>query len=147
MKMKDSTSHKHGRSTHTHDFIMNRTEDLSAQAFAQQLRWQLVWLRAIADAWHFPEFRKQLTTKTGSALRKLFKDRYDYDLNKYLDLRIVEVSEKDQKKMRQPGFLPFEMIPNMQLTLYLPPPPDPEHQAIAITDYADAGRVYPFTTW
>jgi hypothetical protein len=88
-----------------------------------------------------------LTTKKGAALRDLFKKRYQYDLNPYLDLSIEEVPKGNEYKGPKPGYLPFEKMPNMKLVIYLPPKPDAAHQAIAITDYADAGRVYPFTTW
>ena len=126
------------------DFVTNAPDDVGANAFAEQRRWQLVWLRLIADAWHSPEFRKQVTRANPSDLRALIKKQYNYDLNENLSLKI----KQNRKYVRiEDSKQPFNQLPPIEMAIYLPPAPRPENQAIALADYSDAGRVYPFTCW
>ena len=126
------------------DFISNQPDDLGASAFAEQRRWQLVWLRLIADAWKDPKLRKAITKKDAD-LRGILKKRYNYELNQFLELTIVDTEGDVSPK---PGAKkPFDKLPKMELRIALPPPPRADLQAIALADYADAGRSYPFTCW
>jgi hypothetical protein len=40
---------------------------------------------------------------------------------------------------------PWSRLPKLQLTIAIPPAPEPALQAVAITAYQDTGRTYPFT--
>ena len=40
---------------------------------------------------------------------------------------------------------PWGKLPNLALTITIPPAPPPALQAVAITAYQDTGRTYPFT--
>jgi ribosomally synthesized peptide (two-chain TOMM family) len=131
---------------HEHDFFTPAPEDMGAGAFGNQLRWQLVWLRLIADVWHDDDFKQQVLGASPDQIRQIFKQKYDYELNPYLNLHIEAVDVQPRiwpnKKWR-----PFDRIPPMELTIYVPPEPAAPHIAMALADYADAGRSYPFTTW
>jgi len=110
------------------------------QAWADDARWQTVWLRAIALAWADAEFKQLLLADPHRALREYF----DYNLNPMLDLRVVEVAE-DQSRWDRSDNMDWHKLPNTRMELPLPPAPASEDQAVAISDYADAGRSYPFT--
>jgi ribosomally synthesized peptide (two-chain TOMM family) len=127
-----------------YDFASNRPDDLGASAFAEQRRWQLVWMRLIADAWKKPAFRKQITNPD-TDLHKILEEKYGYVLNELLKLTIVDT--EGQVKAKPGAKKPFDKLPKMELKIALPPPPRSDLQAIALADYADAGRSYPFTCW
>ncbi len=114
--------------------------DGDPQAFADDARWQAVWLRAIALAWSDPEFKQLLIDDPHRALRETF----GYNLNPMLDLQVIEVADENAHWDRTENE-DWGKLPNTRMEMPLPPAPATEDQAVAISDYADAGRSYPFT--
>ena len=115
-------------------------KDNRPEAWSQMMEWQNIWLRAIALAWSNPEFKKALLADPRVAIRKAF----DYEVNEALDLSVAEVTA-EEAQWNTKGNVDWCNLPNMRLTMPLPPAPKIADQAVAISDYADAGRTYPFT--
>jgi ribosomally synthesized peptide (two-chain TOMM family) len=118
-------------------------QDDTADAYAKAKRWQLIWPQVIAMAWADSEFKKALIDDPHGTILKHF----NYELSKELHLKI-EVARsgyynpfhnKEQED-------PWQGLPLMELTLYIPPAPPEKHQAIAVTAYSDTGRTYPMTS-
>lgn len=101
-------------------------------AFEQSYRWFYVWSKVIASAGD-PDFRKRLEEDPALVL----SSRYGYEVPNGTRLTFVEQRREDQEDDRGPVFL--------SITLVLPPPPPLEDRAIALADYAEMGRTYPFT--
>ena len=118
--------------------------EAKARRWAQMLEWEVIWPRAIARAWEDAEFKKKLIQDP----RGTFESELDYPLNPELTLTIKEGPEGTvQYDAGKPGGDPWENMPMMELTLYLPPAPkDHKDWAIAIANYTGTGRTYPFTT-
>ena len=114
--------------------------DDSSDAYTKMREWQHVWLRAIALAWHDADFKCLLLEDARTAFAKYL----EYDLPTTLELTIFEV-DSDDVEWNDQGNVDWHELPPNRLQMPLPPAPKLEDQAIAIADYADAGRTYPFT--
>lgn len=117
---------------------MSQVDDYSPEAWAKMMHWQTIWLRTIAKAWSDEEFKNQLLADARNAIGEAF----NYDLPWTLNLTVKE-PETTEKAGR--NYWDLNDLPDMELTMYLPPKPDLRHQAVAIADYAETGRTYPFT--
>jgi ribosomally synthesized peptide (two-chain TOMM family) len=118
--------------------------DFSADAMALSQHWGTVWTRAIALAWESDEFKQRLIKDP----KGTFQMELGYQINPHLELVIEEDLEGyfDHTKVDKNDDS-WVGLKNMQLTLYLPPKPeDPRHWAVALAEYADSGRSYPFTS-
>jgi ribosomally synthesized peptide (two-chain TOMM family) len=124
--------------------------DYKPGVFSLALHWGVIWPRVIALAWENATFAQQLLDDP----RKALKDYFAYNLNPELDLTIEWAAQGTYKNPYPPDGPPQDLkvdpwagLPKMQLKLFLPPAPANQHEwAIAIADYADTGRNYPFTS-
>jgi ribosomally synthesized peptide (two-chain TOMM family) len=126
--------------------------DYGPEILAQSQHWGAVWARIIALAWTDAGFKTELLSKDPTKVRNIIKNRLNYDLNNELDLIVEEnttveyagppTATTDPKK-----YDPWDGLPRHKLTMYLPKAPKTQaHYAIAIAEYADTGRSYPFTS-
>lgn len=114
-------------------------EDSKPGAYEATMHWQVIWPRAIAKAWHDADFHQQLKDDP----RKAILDHFQYELSDELNLTIKD-AEAGQFVDVEKGD-PFPGLPHLELTMYIPPAPAADLQAVAITTYEDTGRTYPFT--
>lgn len=126
--------------------------DASPQAWARMWEWQHIWLRTIARAWADDGFRQRLLTDAKGAINEAFGAE-GYQLPDKLTLRVKESAiepgaGKWTRSAQHKGkeHVPFDHLENTEVTLILPKKPRAQAQAIALADYGDAGRTYPFTT-
>jgi len=101
--------------------------DYEPGALESTMHWQVIWPRTIALAW-------------------------GYHLMDDLDLTIEDAPEDatfDPALATNPAKGspqdPWAKLPQLRLTLSIPPAPPAELQGVAITAYQDTGRTYPFT--
>lgn len=112
------------------------------------LEWSTVWMKCIARAWQDPEFKAALLRDPEHTLFSYFQ----FTLPPTVRLQILELTpeQMQQKGYGWRGNLSGQsgwLMPPNQLQMILPPmPQDPTMQAVALADYADTGRTYPFTT-
>ena len=98
----------------------------------------------IAKAWQDANFYAEVMADPRSAIA----NHFGYELSPNLNLKIEEAPDANF----EPADLspdtdndPWSSLPKLQLTIVIPPAPDPALQAVAITAYQDTGRTYPFT--
>lgn len=121
--------------------------DSKPGALESTMHWQVIWPRAIALAWEDKEFHAQLKADP----RKAILEKFSYHLTDDLDLTIEDAPADAAFDMSQatnaPGEAkdPWSSLPNIKLTLCIPPAPPVALQGVAITSYQDTGRTYPFT--
>jgi|SRR5712691_3716149 len=116
--------------------------DFQADVLASSQHWGVIWPRAIAKAWTDPDFKARLINDP----KGTFESELSYPINPALDL-IIKDSARRANTYNPKKDDPWVGIENSQLTLYLPPAPANQNQyAIAVADYADTGRSYPFTS-
>jgi ribosomally synthesized peptide (two-chain TOMM family) len=122
--------------------------DYHAEILAQSHHWGVVWSRAIAKAWaDWSDDPKSFKSRLIKDPITTFCHDLDYPINIELALK-VEVDDKAvySPNLSQPGKDPWDMKKN-ELKLYLPAPPKNHAlHAIALADYTDTGRTYPFTS-
>lgn len=121
--------------------------DSQPGALEATMHWGVIWPRAIALAWEDSAFHAELKANP----RKAIMDKFGYELMPDLDLTVEDAPAeaafdpscatlKDGKAGD-----PWSKMPQLKLTLAIPPKPAPELQAVAITAYQDTGRTYPFS--
>jgi len=122
--------------------------DYQPGALESTMHWQVIWPRAIALAWEDKEFHRQLKADP----RKAIQDRFNYHLMDDLDLVVEDAPADAQFDPSKATYSssgevqdPWASLPNLKLTLSIPPAPPAELQGIAITAYQDTGRTYPFS--
>lgn len=121
--------------------------DYRAGALEATMHWQVIWPRVIARAWEDPAFHAALLADP----RKAIKEGFGYELSPDLDLTVADAPAEatfDAGQARLPDGTagdPWAKLPNLKLTITIPPAPPPALQAVAITSYQDTGRTYPFT--
>lgn len=122
--------------------------DSQPGAMEGHMRWQVVWPRVVAKAWRDPEFHKDLLADAEKAI----EDKFSFRFAESLKLTVKDeprnvVFNIDKAYNSTPGSAedPWNGLSPMELTLFLPPKPDVDLQAVAITAYEDTGRTYPFT--
>lgn len=114
--------------------------DAHARILARSQHWGVIWARAIAKAWEDPIFKAKLLDRR--TVNQAFKDYFNYDINRELDLIVVEDSAE-----YTPGKPdPWEGVPNNELKMFLPRAPSVNQRAVALAEYTDTGRTYPFTS-
>ncbi|XXF77620.1 BMA_0021/BMA_0022 family TOMM bacteriocin [Myxococcaceae bacterium GXIMD 01537] len=124
-----------------------RFDDNEWSTWKQMLDWRDVWLKAVALAWEDASFKEHLLRDARGALR----ERLGYELPRFLDFKVVDHGQfPEAQQGREWGWQGPTgewRLPEAKLTFPLPPPPTQErHQAVALADFARAGRTYPFTT-
>ena len=125
-----------------------RFEDNAWSTWKQMLDWRDVWLKAVAMAWEDPAFKEYLLRDARGALR----EHLGYELPRFITFKVADHSAFPQGQPGQEwgwtGPRKGEwQLPPAELTFPLPPPPAQEkQQAVALADFARAGRTYPFTT-
>ena len=90
-------------------------------------------------AWTDPAYKRKLLDPTTT--RDAIERDLGYKLNEGLEL----VIEENQGATYMQGARdPWRSLKKHKLTMYLPPAPPVAQQAIALAEYADTGRSYPF---
>jgi ribosomally synthesized peptide (two-chain TOMM family) len=112
------------------------------------IKWQMVWLEAIALAWRDPEFKKKLLAQPRFTLVEYF----NFDLGPYVKLTIRECAPpvgnpaaKTRLEQVFGGWDPATDPLQSEMIMALPPAPKVEDQAVALSFYNASGRAYPFT--
>lgn len=115
--------------------------DMSWPSWETMLEWQYIWLRAVAETWSNPEFKDALLKNARAAL----KWRFNYDLPSTMHLIVFEPENGGYVFADGVGNW---ILPRNELHLPLPPKPKEEYsESVALADYNNAGRSYPFTTF
>lgn len=120
--------------------------DADPKILAASQHWGVIWARIIAKAWadwDDTPTHKSFKTKLIANPSFIIKKELNYDVNPELDLTI-DVSSTgtyDSQKLD-----PWDGLTKHKLTMYLPKPPLPDQHAVALADYTDTGRTYPFTS-
>ena len=113
-------------------------KDFQKKTYVMSDLWRVIWLRAIAKAWTDPEFKKRLLGNADKAFAEL-----GYKVNHGLQI-FVEEAPANTGWTETSG--EYNKLPKTKLYLQLPPPPkETKFYAVAIADFAEAGRTYPFT--
>jgi ribosomally synthesized peptide (two-chain TOMM family) len=125
---------------------MSRFEDNDWSNWKAWLDWRDVWLKAVAMAWEDPDFKAYLLRDARGALR----EHLGYELPRFIDFKVVDHDQFPQAAAEAPWGWDARThewrLPEAQLTFPLPPPPAQlKLQAVALADFARAGRTYPFT--
>ncbi len=121
--------------------------DYRAGSLEATMHWQVIWPRAIARAWEDEAFHAALLADP----RKAILEGFGYELSPDLDLTIADAPADAtfdpalEGKPDGEATDPWGKLPNLALTISIPPAPPPALQAVAITAYQDTGRTYPFT--
>lgn len=117
------------------------------------MKWQMVWLEAIALAWRDPAFKAHLLAEPRAALKEYF----NFDLGPYVKLTVREASHPKEtqssdgdappKKLKHVfgGWDPAHDPLTSEMIMALPQAPRIEDQAVALSFYNASGRAYPFT--
>jgi ribosomally synthesized peptide (two-chain TOMM family) len=103
--------------------------------------WQYAWPTAIALAWASEDRRQELKNDP----REFFRVWANYKLPEGLTLH---VEETPQKPGELSGWDPEKgcwYLKKSVLTMFLPPRPNVDQQAIALAAYNATARAYPFT--
>lgn len=143
------SEHNHGKGT-VAEFtrsVASREED-PVSGLDTTIKWQMVWLEAIALAWRDPTFKSELLANPRHALKAYF----NFDLGPYVKLTVREAtapkgdhppSSKFQHAFN--GWDPAHDPLTSEMIMALPPAPKVEDQAVALSFYNASGRAYPFT--
>ena len=112
--------------------------DATKSATSELAEWRLVWLKAVAMAWHKPEFEKDLLEDA----RKALKSHLNYDLPANLHIKVVATKGTDSQWKDVEGS--WSLSPE-EVTLYLPPrPSDVNDKAIAFSELDESSaRSFP----
>lgn len=124
--------------------MMERSQsEQTGKEWEQERRWRPVLLKAVALAWHNEKFRTALLADAKDAFAKW---SFGWEVPEHLDLEFVEQEgDAGWSWDEEACDGSWDKLPKSKLTITLPTAPPPEQQAIALADYNDAGRVYPFT--
>jgi len=126
------------------------TEEDPIKGLDTTMKWQMVWLEAIALAWRDPAFKQKLLDQPRLALLEYFQ----FDLGPYVKLTVREATPPDDgaaaaatNRLHQAfgGWDPGADPLRTEMIMALPPPPKVEDQAVALSFYNASGRAYPFT--
>ena len=124
------------------------TEEDPVSGLDTTIKWQMVWLEAIALAWRDDRFKKQLLGDPRAALKEYF----NFDLGPYVKLTVREASppkhDHDPKTRLEHAFGGWDPAHDpltSEMIMALPPAPRVEDQAVALSFYNASGRAYPFT--
>ena len=107
------------------------------------MAWQYAWTSAIALAWSDPKMKLMLKNDPHS----FFKAYTNYILPTGITLTVKEMEKADKDGMPT-GWNQWDGIWYLQkteLTMYIPPPPPLDQQAVALAAYCATARAYPFT--
>ncbi len=107
------------------------------------MKWQDAWMLAIAIAWSDDALKEELIREP----RKFFKERCAFNLPSGLTFKVTTMPTHDSHG-NNTGWDPERRmwyLKNTEVTMYLPPAPDLQDQAIALSAYLATGRTYPFT--
>ena len=129
--------------------------------------WRSTWLRSIARAWIDPDFKNLLLRDAKEAFREMgydgvakTPDGREVDLWSLLEINVEPTDGSSTTRYHPPqenqnydrsfkynGWLVAGVtgVMKMHLKIFLPDPPEEKWQALAISDYEAAGRVYPIT--
>jgi ribosomally synthesized peptide (two-chain TOMM family) len=113
------------------------------QGLRGTLAWQYAWNQAIALAWSDDTLKADLIRDP----RVFFKARMNYDLPEGLAFTVKEMDTAD-KNGNPSGWDPkinLWWLEKTELTMYIPPAPPLEQQAVALAAYCATARAYPFT--
>jgi ribosomally synthesized peptide (two-chain TOMM family) len=117
-------------------------------ALESTMHWQVIWPRVVAKAWRDQEFHAALLADPKQAILGTFGYKLIDELNFTVKDAPADAKfdvEKAYNVSTESPQDPWSRLPHMELTMYLPPAPPADLQAVAITAYQDTGRTYPFT--
>lgn len=124
------------------------TEEDPISGLDTAIKWQMVWLEAIALAWRDAGFKELLLANPRAAL----KDFFNFDLGPYVKLTVREASPPEGSRPPETrlqhafeGWDPASDPLTSEMIMALPPAPRLENQAVALSFYNASGRAYPFT--
>lgn len=123
------------------------TEEDPISGLDTTIKWQMVWLEAIALAWRDESFHQHLLKDPRDALKTYF----NFDLGPYVKLTVRDATPPSggavPHKLGQAfgGWDPATDPLTSEMIMALPPKPALEDQAIALSFYNASGRAYPFT--
>ncbi len=128
-------------------FVAGREED-PVSGLDTTIKWQMVWLEAIALAWRDAKFKAELLEDPRKALRGYF----NFDLGPYVKLTVREATAPTglgtpETRLAHAfgGWDPGNDPLTSEMIMALPPAPKLENQAVALSFYNASGRAYPFT--
>jgi ribosomally synthesized peptide (two-chain TOMM family) len=128
--------------------------DFGPKILAESQHWAVVWARIVALSWENASFRNALVHAADP--KTVIYNWLNYQVNPQLDLKIM--TDPTHTQYTGPGkpvgtgpgrLIPdtWKGFPNHQLILYLPDPPaDQNLWPIALAEFTDTGRTYPFTS-
>jgi len=102
-------------------------------------KWNAVWPMAIALAWADPEFKAALLKDPRETLSNLMH----YDFPKSILLTIKDAGATPNSGWNE-HFNNWN-LPATEVTMWLPPAPALDQQAVALGSYTYTGQIYPFT--
>lgn len=128
---------------------VSETQEDPIKGLDTTIKWQMVWLEAIALAWRDPEFKAELLKDPRKALRAHFL----FDLGPYVKLTVREASPPaggnpargTRVEQLFNGWDPASDPLTSEMVMALPPAPRLEDQGVALAFYNASGRAYPFT--
>ena len=110
----------------------------------QAALWQNAWMAAIAMAWASDTDKAALLANAP----QFFKDKCGWEVPDGLDLKVTDLPkvDEDNNPLGWDAMLKQWELARTRVTMYLPPKPAVEQQAVALANYLATGRAYPFTT-
>jgi ribosomally synthesized peptide (two-chain TOMM family) len=127
---------------------VSATEEDPIAGLDTTIKWQMVWLEAIALAWRDDAFKALLLKEPRVALKTYF----NFDLGPYVKLVVREATPPAldataPHRLAQAfgGWDPAQDPLTSEMIMALPPKPRVEDQGIALAFYNASGRAYPFT--
>ena len=124
------------------------TEEDPVSGLDTTIKWQMVWLEAIALAWRDDRFKAQLLSDPRAALKEYF----NFDLGPYVKLTVREAtpptgehSPLTRLQHAFHGWDPAHDPLTSEMIMALPPAPPLHDQGVALSFYNASGRAYPFT--
>lgn len=124
------------------------TEEDPISGLDTTIKWQMVWLEAIALAWRDEGFKHRLLNDPREALKTYF----NFDLGPYVKLTVREATppapgSTAPHRLGQAfgGWDPATDPLTSEMIMALPPKPALEDQGVALSFYNASGRAYPFT--
>jgi len=119
--------------------------DFRPGSLESALHWQVIWPRIIAKAWGDEKFHEEVKANPREAMEAYFGYRLSSNLKLTIEDAPSTTTFKPEDNNPDTKEDPWSNLPPLELTIFIPPAPEPALQAVAITAYQDTGRSYPFT--
>ena len=119
--------------------------DFRPGSLESALHWQVIWPRIIAKAWgdeNIPRRGEGESARGDRGLLRLSPVQQPQADDRGCPSTATFKPEDNNPDTKED---PWSKLPPLELTIFIPPAPEPALQAVAITAYQDTGRSYPFT--